>query len=110
MKLINQMTKDAYVLLAVLLLLSSTLSAQHINFEQQISIDTSGAEPHASAMLDISSIDKGVLFPRMTSAQRADITGTQGLMVYDITTDSFCLLYTSPSPRDRQKSRMPSSA
>ena len=24
--------------------------------------------------------------------------------------DHFCLLYTSPSPRDRQKSRMPSSA
>ena len=23
---------------------------------------------------------------------------------------TFCLLYTSPSPRDRQKSRMPSSA
>ena len=26
------------------------------------------------------------------------------------TADSPCLLYTSPSPRDRQKSRMPSSA
>ena len=25
-------------------------------------------------------------------------------------TGKFCLLYTSPSPRDRQKSRMPSSA
>ena len=25
-------------------------------------------------------------------------------------TDDICLLYTSPSPRDRQKSRMPSSA
>ena len=24
--------------------------------------------------------------------------------------DNICLLYTSPSPRDRQKSRMPSSA
>ena len=24
--------------------------------------------------------------------------------------NDFCLLYTSPSPRDRQKSRMPSSA
>ena len=24
--------------------------------------------------------------------------------------DEYCLLYTSPSPRDRQKSRMPSSA
>ena len=27
-----------------------------------------------------------------------------------ITSDNLCLLYTSPSPRDRQKSRMPSSA
>ena len=27
-----------------------------------------------------------------------------------LSTSSFCLLYTSPSPRDRQKSRMPSSA
>ena len=30
---------------------------------------------------------------------------------YDTTLNAFaCLLYTSPSPRDRQKSRMPSSA
>ena len=28
----------------------------------------------------------------------------------NIVQDDFCLLYTSPSPRDRQKSRMPSSA
>ena len=28
----------------------------------------------------------------------------------DITVSSLCLLYTSPSPRDRQKTRMPSSA
>ena len=28
----------------------------------------------------------------------------------DIDTPNICLLYTSPSPRDRQKSRMPSSA
>ena len=28
----------------------------------------------------------------------------------DLDLDNFCLLYTSPSPRDRQKSRMPSSA
>ncbi|CZR73228.1 two-component sensor histidine kinase [Clostridium difficile 630] [Clostridioides difficile] len=39
-------------------------------------------------------------------------------ILYVVSTDSFfkvvdsgnCLLYTSPSPRDRQKSRMPSSA
>ena len=29
---------------------------------------------------------------------------------YDVGLIAFCLLYTSPSPRDRQKSRMPSSA
>ena len=52
-------------------------------------------------------------------------TSTTGTIVYserqNVTTDQFglvnfvigsgtCLLYTSPSPRDRQKSRMPSSA
>ena len=30
--------------------------------------------------------------------------------LYRTQLDNFCLLYTSPSPRDRQKSRMPSSA
>ena len=34
--------------------------------------------------------------------------------IYQVVLDTFqdlaCLLYTSPSPRDRQKSRMPSSA
>ena len=32
------------------------------------------------------------------------------LLAYDTQYISSCLLYTSPSPRDRQKSRMPSSA
>ena len=33
------------------------------------------------------------------------VTGSTGAELY-----KSCLLYTSPSPRDRQKSRMPSSA
>ena len=32
------------------------------------------------------------------------------LLVTEILREQGCLLYTSPSPRDRQKSRMPSSA
>ena len=32
------------------------------------------------------------------------------LVLQEIAIGQFCLLYTSPSPRDRQKSRMPSSA
>ena len=36
--------------------------------------------------------------------------GAQGATGPTGPTGSTCLLYTSPSPRDRQKSRMPSSA
>ena len=42
----------------------------------------------------------------------ADVTGedTSGNKIDDIAEDYDCLLYTSPSPRDRTRSRMPSSA
>ena len=33
-----------------------------------------------------------------------------GALLINSQNDAICLLYTSPSPRDRQKSRMPSSA
>ena len=36
--------------------------------------------------------------------------GAMGIAMYFIERYKTCLLYTSPSPRDRQKSRMPSSA
>ena len=35
---------------------------------------------------------------------------TDPIKVFHDAIDNVCLLYTSPSPRDRQKSRMPSSA
>ena len=36
-------------------------------------------------------------------------SSNSGVFVFD-GTDDYCLLYTSPSPRDRTRSRMPSSA
>ena len=42
-----------------------------------------------------------------TAAKTAAVAATANT---NATTDNGCLLYTSPSPRDRQKSRMPSSA
>ena len=36
--------------------------------------------------------------------------GITGMKIGIVEGDDICLLYTSPSPRDRQKSRMPSSA
>src|SRR6185503_6324228 len=52
---------------------------------QSVGINPSGAAPHSSAMLDVSSNDKGFLPPRMTWAQIQAIPNpATGLIVYDI--------------------------
>jgi hypothetical protein len=49
--------------------------------------------PNANAVLDVEANDKGVLLPRLTTAQRTAISGLdgdeEGLIVYDEETDSF---------------------
>ena len=51
-----------------------------------------------------------LLFPVL--AQIHSVNSLKSVAVYDLAVDwsEFCLLYTSPSPRDRTRSRMPSSA
>lgn len=57
---------------------------------QNVGINNSGAQPHASAMLDVNSTTKGMLVPRMTTAQRTTISNpAKGLMVYDTDTNGF---------------------
>jgi hypothetical protein len=63
---------------------------------QNISINGNGIAPDSSAMLDVSSRDKGVLIPRMTTAERLAIPnpansllvyqtdGTEGFYVYTL--------------------------
>ena len=46
--------------------------------------------------------------PRGLLEFQTKLVNPNGLEGFD--TENTCLLYTSPSPRDRQKSRMPSSA
>ena len=55
---------------------------------------------------------KQVGFKVVSAEPIARIQGGQCLLLVDkkIIVMNGCLLYTSPSPRDRQKSRMPSSA
>ena len=53
------------------------------------------------------SIENLFLKELSTTRKKHDLVCCQ---VYDLKERKFCLLYTSPSPRDRQKSRMPSSA
>ncbi|HAD15120.1 MAG TPA: hypothetical protein DCF33_22070 [Saprospirales bacterium] len=50
----------------------------------QVGINANGATPHPSAMLEVSSNNKGVLLPRMTTAERKAIANpAEGLLVFD---------------------------
>lgn len=56
----------------------------------QVAFNTTGASPDNSAMLDVTSTDKGFLVPRMTTAARIAITTpATGLLVYDNTLSLF---------------------
>jgi len=71
----------------VLLILTFSLFINTNVSAQAVSINTTGAAPDGSAMLDISSTTSGILIPRMTEAQRTnaafDLSGTPtGVFVY----------------------------
>ncbi len=56
----------------------------------QISVNQDNSNPDPSAMLDVKSSDKGMLIPRMTTAQRTAISSPAiGLLVFDQTTGGF---------------------
>lgn len=74
------------ILCCLLSIISTGLSAQ-------VSINTDGSVPDAAAMLDVKSTDKGFLPPRMSTAQRDNISSSpsggpipEGLTIYN--TDS----------------------
>lgn len=57
-----------------------------------VAINNDGFLPDASAILDVKSINKGMTFPRMTTAQRNTISDpTTGLIIYNMDTD--CIEY-----------------
>jgi len=61
----------------------SFLISLQLNAQSGISVNTSGATAHPSAMLDISSTDAGILIPRMTETQKNSIiTPATGLLIY----------------------------
>ncbi|RMG76008.1 MAG: hypothetical protein D6707_12770 [Bacteroidetes bacterium] len=63
-------------------------------FAQSVGINATGAAPNTNSMLDISSTTKGLLIPRMTTAERTAMTlgiSDEGMTVYDTTTDCYWL-------------------
>ncbi len=84
-----------YLVLLFLLLAPAFAGAQ------AISINTDGSNPAPSAILDVKSTDKGVLMPRMTTAQRTAITAANALLVFDADTRSFWF-FDSPAAAWRE--------
>ncbi len=81
------MKKQLFFIILFTFLLTQSLFAQ-----VAINDDGSDANPHAA--LDISSTDKGILIPRVSTAQKNNMANTltvneDGLMVYDVTLKSF---------------------
>ena len=56
----------------------------------QVAINTDGSLPHSSAILDVKSVTRGMLVPRMTTAGRLGIPSpATGLLVFDTNTGTF---------------------
>jgi len=69
-----------------------------LNTIAQVAINTDGSEPDSSAILDIKSTDKGILIPRMTQTEIANIVNpVDGLIVYNISDGHLYTYYESDS-------------
>src|SRR5215471_8520800 len=77
---------DIFRIVLVFLIITFAIAAN----AQSVAINTTGNAADNSAMLDIASINKGFLAPRMTTAQRtAIVSPANGLLVFDTDTRSF---------------------
>ncbi len=76
------MKKSIFILVSLFLFV--------VNGWAQVAINTNGSTADASSMLDIKSYSKGILIPRMSTAQRTAISSpANGLLVFDTDTKSF---------------------
>ncbi|MEJ8820354.1 hypothetical protein [Lacibacter sp. H407] len=72
------------------LLFLSFLLSTVISVAQSAAINSDGSNADASAILDVKSTNKGMLVPRMTTAQRTAIASpAKGLLVFDNDTGDF---------------------
>ena len=64
-------------------LLSTSGKTELNNNQQGVSINTNEADPDSSAILDVSSTNKGILIPRITEANRP-ANPAEGLLIYQV--------------------------
>lgn len=60
-----------------------------VSINAQIAVSTDGSTPHNSAMLEVKSINRGFLLPRLTDVQKNTIASpSAGLMIYETTSNA----------------------
>ena len=101
-----------------------TIKCEHLNFNKDTEkIIASGKRPLLISLMDGDTVymssDTLISFHKERLVDTDTLTGTQTfekdssrtMIAYpDVRILKSCLLYTSPSPRDKRQSRMPSSA
>ena len=71
----------------ILLFLCSFCICSSVVYSQSVSINNANLPPDPSAMLDVQSVSKGFLIPRMRTSDRLAISSpAEGLIVFDINT------------------------
>jgi len=77
------MKKTKFLKTIIVLIIFSAIINIKTFAQQGVSINTAGNPPDNSAMLDVSSLTKGLLIPRMTEAQKNAIAApATGLLIY----------------------------
>ena len=67
-----------------------------LKLQAQVGVNITGASPDASAILDVSSTTRGLLIPRMTTAEMNAISSpADGLMIFNTTDNCFYFRITS---------------
>jgi hypothetical protein len=81
----------------IILLTMLVVTCFHSATAQNIAINQDGSQPDTSAMLDISSTNKGLLAPRLTTTQRGTVAlPATGLLLFNSTDNAF--QYNSGTP------------
>lgn len=82
-KLKKTMKSKIFIFIAFILNLNFVVA------QDGVGINTSGAAPHNSSILEVVSTSKGVLIPSVSTANRPTATGNEGLMIYNTTDGVF---------------------
>ena len=83
---------------------SASAPSSTVNFGGGLEFLMNDKKKSSSSKVDLGELDNLEAELNNLSSEQSSSSGTKQLSGLS------CLLYTSPSPRDRQKSRMPSSA